>query len=360
MTIPSDAQTRRTVLAGGTALLAAGCADGDAPTPDVTAVEPDTPEVAHGTWRRVADLPYAAQEIYPTALRGHAHLAGGFIAVGGSISGPTDHHIAYDPANDTWTPRARLPAARHHPNLVAHDGQLYAIGGFLAASAQAVWVMQRTVWIYDPTIDAWSNGPQTPMPTGECVTASLATGVHLVGGRRPLGEANASWRDHSDTTAHLRLDRTSGAWETAAPALSARNSAAGAVIDGRWHVVGGRTVTSGNVAHHEVYDPVEDRCRTAAPMPQAQGGLAAAAVGGKLYAFGGEYFGAAGGSGGGVYPQAWRYDPEHDEWAAITPMPTPRHGLGAVAISPDVFVLGGATGASGSGTSSIVEAYRPG
>lgn len=141
----------------------------------------------------------------------------------------------------------------------------------------------------------------------------------------------------------------------AAPCLTARNSAAGAVIDGRLHIVGGRSVAGGNTAAHEVYDPAEDRWRTAAPMPQAQGGLAAAELGGKLYAFGGEYFN----DGGGVYPEAWVYDPQTDDWAAIDPMPHPRHGLGAVALDGAIHVIGGALKASGVETSARVEIYRP-
>jgi N-acetylneuraminic acid mutarotase len=126
------------------------------------------------------------------------------------------------------------------------------------------------------------------------------------------------------------------------------------VIDGHLHIVGGRQVGGGNLAHHTVYDYREDRWRDAAPMPQAQGGLAAAALNGKLYAFGGEFFD----NGGGVYPECWAYDPASDSWTTLPDMPSPRHGLGAVTLGDKIYVIGGALQASGVDTSALVEVFE--
>ena len=121
-------------------------------------------------------------------------------------------------------------------------------------------------------------------------------------------------------------------------------------------MVGGRTVAGGNTGAHEAYDAREDRWRSLAPMPQGQGGLAAAPVGGKLYAFGGEFFSPP---PGGVYAESWVYDPTADAWAAMAAMPHPRHGLGAIAMDGDIYVIGGALEVGGSQTSALVEIYRP-
>ena len=90
-------------------------------------------------------------------------------------------------------------------------------------------------------------------------------------------------------------------------------------------------------------------------MPQGQGGLAAASVHGKLYAFGGEFFD----NGGGVYAEAWTYDPTRDLWDAIPDMPHPRHGWGAVAGEDEIYVIGGALEVGGSKTSDLVEVFTP-
>lgn len=348
--------TRRAAVSGlGAGFLTAACTAGRPPEDASTASPPRG-------WSVGDSLPFPVQEIYPCLHDGAIHLAGGFVAAEGQITGPTDAHILWIP-NLGWRPGPGLPAARHHLQLVSWQGRLWALGGFESPSPEAMWTMQSSGWVLDGpgwVIDGpageWTPFLNLPIPCAEAVVLAGAMGLlHLAGGRSPAGAANAGWQDHADQTHHFVLDHPTGQWREAAPCLTARNSAAGAVIDGRLHIVGGRSVAGGNTAAHEVYDPAEDRWRAAAPMPQAQGGLAAAEAGGKLYAFGGEYFN----DGGGVYPEAWAYDPSADIWVAIDPMPHPRHGLGAVTLDGAVYVIGGALKASGVETSALVEIYRP-
>lgn len=341
---PSRGISRRLALLGLGASGLAAC------TPAPAQQETGAPK----GWHSGPDLPFAVQEIYPTLHAGRIHQAGGFIAEGGRITGPTDAHVSFAPETGLWSEEASLPAARHHPHLVSAFGSLLAIGGFEAQSPEAVWVMQATGWRL--VEGGWVSLPTLPRPAAEAVTAVIEGRVHLTSGRCPAGEANAVWTDQIDSGEHFVLDAPGGAWSQAAPIPTARNSAAAAMIAANWHVVGGRTVSYGNTAVHEVYDAREDRWRGAAPMPQGQGGLAAASVDGKLYAFGGEYFSS---EGGGVFAQGWVYDPGLDSWAPIADMPHPRHGLGAVAADKEIYVIGGALSFSGRNTSAIVDIYRP-
>jgi hypothetical protein len=303
-------------------------------------------------WRRETPMPVGAQEIYPAMLSDRVHVAGGFTMEGGQLA-VTDVHQVFDPATGTWARAASLPEIRHHPNIVSDGRRLFALGGFLAASERRTWIMQDQTWIYDPLEDGWTEGTRAPEPHAETVAAHLETGIHVVGGRRPIGASNRAWRDHTDSQSHWVYETDRDRWRAAAPAPTARNSAAAAVIDGHWYVVGGRTVAMGNVATTEVYDPGQDRWTTGAPMPQAQGGLAAAALDGRLYAFGGE--GARNDTG--VYSECWVYDPTADRWDPIAAMPTPRHGLGAVTIGGRIYVVGGATRAGAAGTSGVLESF---
>jgi N-acetylneuraminic acid mutarotase len=156
----------------------------------------------------------------------------------------------------------------------------------------------------------------------------------------------------------LLLDPSSNRWRLGRPAPTARNSAAGTVLDDKLHIVGGRVSADAgirNLDSHEVYDPATDRWSVRAPMPQAQGGLAAAAFNNRLYAFGGEFFGAR----SGVYKEAWVYDPIADSWLAAAPMPLPRHGLGAVTLADGVHLIGGATRPGAEGRSDRHDVFRP-
>ena len=351
--------TRRHALAITSAALATSCLDNKGV---LAQTAPETNPVSLGAWSSGVPLPFPVQEIYPCAHDGSIHLAGGFVAENGRITGPTEARYQWQPGDKHWKEDTSLPTPRHHPHLIgfpvdADFNGVLAIGGFESPPASIGWVMQSSVWwLTGSGYVPWEPAPQLPAPCAEAVVGVLGDGaLHLAGGRTPKGEANALWSDHIDTDHHFVLTDLNGEWQTAAPCLTKRNSAAGDVIDGNLHVVGGRTVGGGNVATHEVYDHAEDRWRNATPMPQAQGGLAAAAVNGKLYAFGGEFFD----NGGGVYPESWMYDPATDKWSALPDMPTPRHGLGAVALDGKIYVIGGALQASGVDTSNIVDVFTP-
>ncbi|PWE16628.1 galactose oxidase [Marinicauda salina] len=349
-------------VTGGLIAVGAGLASATAACGAEQRAAPAAAPMTPG-WRSGARLPIRVQEIYPAALDGRIWLAGGLSPDAGTGRiGISDRFFEYDPGRETWRARPRLPLPIHHPNCVGLAGRLYAIGGFTAANGGA-WSMSDAVRVYDPDRNEWTGGPRMPTPWAETVAAVVGGRIHVVTGRRPAGLQNSEWPHHADTNAHLVLDPGSEAWTVAAPAPTARNSAAGAVLNGRLHVVGGRTVSGGNTPVHEAYDPETDRWETLAPLPapeagpRGSGGLAMAELGGRLYAFGGEWFDS---TGGGVYDQVWAYDPQADAWSEAGRMPTPRHGLGAVTLDGAIHVIAGAAQPSGNGTTDIVEIFRPG
>ncbi len=336
--------TRRTAILSVGATLATACSQ----SPPVS-----RGPVKVGCWSAQPPLPYAVQEIYPANHTGLIHIAGGLLSDDGvRVTGVSDRHIAYDPATGASETLPSLPQRRHHPQAISHKGRLYILGGFGSEPDRVTWIMQFETLAYSGR--AYYTFPAAPGPHAETVAASIGDRIHIVGGRKPKGLANAAYGDHEDTDRHLVFVPGDG-WSTAAPALSARNSAAGAVIGGNWHVAGGRHVVNGPSDAHEVYDAKEDRWRTAAPMPKGSGagGNAAVALGGALYVFGGEFFD----NGGKVHAEVWRYDPKADVWEAATPMPTPRHGLGAVVVGDSAYLVGGAKKPSGSETSNAVERF---
>ncbi len=334
--------TRRTALISAGATLAIGCAN----------AQPTTPAKPHYVTTH-KPLPFRVQEIYPAAHNGRIHIAGGLLSNGTTVTGVSDQHIAYDPKTGASETLIKLPNATHHPQIVACRGHLFAMGGFRTNPGAVNWIMTPATQFYAD--DGWNGMRNAPAPHAEAVSAVIGERIHIVGGRTPKGSANLAYGDHADTDHHLVYDVDANNWSKAAPALSKRNSATGGMIDGLWHVAGGRHVTDGPTDAHEVYDPKEDRWRTAAPMPKGSGagGNAAGVLAGKLYVFGGEYFD----NGGRVHPEAWAYDPKTDAWEPMPPMPTPRHGLGAIVLDQSIYLVGGAKKPSGSETSDAVESF---
>ncbi|MHA6289150.1 Kelch repeat-containing protein [Maricaulis sp. CAU 1757] len=354
--------TRRTTLAS---LLATGLA-----APLAAPARAQTCRSEAERWLAASPLPVRTQEIYPAVLDERIYVAGGLSpdAPEGQ-DGILERAFVWTENRDAatrfrredclarngWREIAPLPEPRHHPNLVAHDGAIYAVGGFRAGGGGR-WQMLDRLTRYDPDSDTWTELAPMPRPFAETVAHALPTGLHVATGRQPSGTSNANWSDHADSAAHYVYDARSDRWHEAEPNPVARNSAAGGVLSNRLHVVGGRLVNAGNRADHQAFDTISGRWQTLAPLPQAQGGLAAAVVGGRLYAFGGEYFDDA---GGGVYAECWIYEPGRDIWSAGPDMAVPRHGLGGVAVDGRVFAVAGATEAGGRGTSNRLDVLLP-
>ena len=311
----------------------------------------------HELWSIATPLPFAVQEIYPTAFRDHIILAGGIVDDPQFGIGASARTVVYQLGGQVWADGPSLPIALHHPGLVALPDRVVAMGGFVANN-DGFWQMQKSVIILDREMKGWTAGPMLPTPRAEFVAAYAHGQVVIAGGRTPRGSSNRIYGDHVDVIDTLLLDPSTNRWRSGRPAPTARNSAAGAVLDNRLHIVGGRISAGSGIRNldvHEVYDPATDRWSARAPLPQAQGGLAAAAFNSKLYAFGGEFFGVH----SGVYKEAWAYDPVADSWQAVAPIPLPRHGLGAVTLADGIHVIGGATRAGAEGRSDRHDIFRP-
>lgn len=338
-----DSLDRRTFLAAG-AVAALPFDAGGGPSP---------------TWVTKRALPWPVQEIYCAVSGGRIVIAGGLRRGTGAALVIEDRTGVYDPATDVWSEGPRLPAPRHHPMLIAgDDGQVRVFGGYGRSSA-GDWTAMTDVWALEG--DRWTPIGQMPGRLCETVGVSVAGRMHLVTGRSPAGSANGQWNDQADVATHLVYDPAADRWETGRPCPMARNSAAGAVLDGAIWVAGGRTVSGGGTGRLDRYDPAADRWDAMAPIPrsyaanqQVGGGLAMAATGGKLAAFGGEWFVPG---GGGVFAETWLYDPAADRWDAGPAMRTPRHGLAAASVGGVVYAIAGGEVVSGGRAGGVVEAF---
>ena len=192
--------------------------------------------------------------------------------------------------------------------------------------------------VLDPATGLWTAGPASPAIRFASAGAVLDGRLHLIGGWNYSNTASNS------VATQGRFDPATQAWSSLASLTTARNAAAAAVIGGRIHVVGGRApgIRANDqtpMASVEVYDPATDRWEAGVPLLTARSSLAVLALGGQLYALGGE--GAA-----GVSDAIERYDPATRVWTALPAMPLKTHGLAAVVVGNSLYVMGGFAGAS--------------
>lgn len=291
-------------------------------------------------WQQQPPLPLPVQEIYPVWHQNKIVVAGGLSSELVVTPGPgsvTAKVQQYSPQLQQWQDGVALPEPRHHAYLVSHAGQLYAFGGFVV-SERGWWTNSRDVLRLDAENKSWQRIAELPVALSETVATVIDNKIHLVSGRTVNDTDNGQWRNSFDTAQHWIFDPHTLAFSEAPAIPTARNSAAGAMLNGRWHVIGGRTVTDGNLAVHEVFDVSSKLWHTLAPLPDAQAGLAAAVIDNHLLVFGGEHFV----EGGGVFKQVWRYEPATDSWQALGELPIARHGHGAVVAAQQLYIIGGA------------------
>ncbi len=165
-----------------------------------------------------------------------------------------------------------------------------------------------------------------------------------LGGRPPHGHDFAVYDPAADR------------WEPLPNLPSQRNHIAGAAINGRIHIIGGRLgggFRSGQTAAHEVFDPETRAWGVAAPMLRPRSGINGVLADGCLHAWGGE-------SAAGMFPDHDYYDPRSDSWKKLPDMPLPVHGVtGSAFVNGLIHAPGGGTEVGGSSGGLHNQVYRP-
>jgi N-acetylneuraminic acid mutarotase len=110
---------------------------------------------------------------------GAAGVIGGKFYVAGGEEGDGRRLDVYDPGTNTWTAKAALPNGRRSAAGVALGAKLYVIGGFVRNSNGTETVV-KTTSVYNPASNTWSH--VAPLPAANA--SLLATRVVIGGSAR--------------------------------------------------------------------------------------------------------------------------------------------------------------------------------
>jgi N-acetylneuraminic acid mutarotase len=312
-------------------------------------VDSAAPAGPPGRWVNRAPLPLPRTEMaWAAEWAGKLHVVGGYAE---QQVNNTWHHI-YDPAADRWAEAARLPRGANHVGVVGHGGKVYAFGGFSAQNRSA----DTLAYAYDVAGDRWDTIAPMPRARGAGALAVMDGKIHHIGGAsNPDAErASVGW--------HEVYDPQADKWETRKALPGARDHAGVLAYNGVIHIIGGRFNTfEYNTGLHHVYLPAQDTWVERAPLPTPRSGHGLVLYRGRFYAMGGEsgWF-DNGVLTGRVHGQMESYDPASDTWQHHAPMPTPRHGMGAVAIGDFIYVAGGGPVVGGGIKTAVHEAFTLG
>lgn len=136
-----------------------------------------------GRWETARPCPMARNSAAAAVLDGAIWVAGGRTVSGGG-TGRLDR---YDPATDRWDTLAPIPRSYAQNNQVGGGlamaeagGRLVAFGGeWFARPGGGVFA---ETWIYDPSRDAWTAGPDMKTPRHGLAAASVGGAVYAIAG----------------------------------------------------------------------------------------------------------------------------------------------------------------------------------
>jgi N-acetylneuraminic acid mutarotase len=302
---------------------------------------------AQGLWRTLAPFPPPPREMVTVAAGGKIYI----------LSGQGEGDVAiglvyeYDPANNTWTQKKRMPFPAHHTAMIEYNGKIYGFGGFtLPPSGVVGWDPTNYAWEYTPETDSWRALKPLPTKRGAASAAVVNGKIYVMGGAAVHpGSKEVALINSVDGTPHRSVgtveeyDIGSDSWRERTSMPTPRNHLGIAAINGKIYAFGGRQgSTFFNSASYtdlvEEYDPATDTWGTSrARMPTTREAMSWGVYKNRLYVIGG-------GSQSTFPPQkslptVEAFDPVKNQWYFLTWVLPGREPTSAAIIGDTLYML---------------------
>ena len=279
-----------------------------------------TPCASVGSWTE--------QSPYPVAIWGHAVASVGddVYSFGGIVNNSAvTNAYKYNPATNTWTPIASLPAPRGWFSGTSDGTYIYLLGG-----VDQNFNTTATLWRYDPVSNTYNTSlPSYTIPTYLHACAYLNGKIYRIAGRA-IG-----------TDFHVEVyDIATNTWSVAADYPVANHSLMAVAVGNYVYGAGGNAFPDKTYR----YDPTTNTWDDAA-IADLPAGRTAAASG----AYNGRWVLAGGDVNFAVSTSAISWDPATNTWSDLPNMEQPRDYLAGATAGQSFYAVAGAA-APGTGT----------
>jgi Kelch motif len=201
-----------------------------------------------------------------------------------------------------WQPGPDQPPARYaFQAALGTDNMLYVAGG---QTADMVPTLYDQVSRYDYTTNTWSNVAPLPVPLGQATIGAWNGKIYVAGGF--IGGSNV-------TNALRIYDIATNTWTSGAdmPSSPGVEAAAGAVVNGKFYVMGGDDFTN-SLNTNFIYDIATNTWSTGATLPDSRTNTYGTAESGAIFVYGGVFL-----PGFTTTDTLLLYDPVANSWTDI-------------------------------------------
>jgi hypothetical protein len=305
-------------------LLFAACSEDTTPTEPVTTGDLSAVETSHpwipNHWTPRAPLKGPNGGIAGAVVNNAAGQPI-FYALGGAESfsqGSGFPVQAYNLATNVWVIRNSRVNLFRTNGAGKVGGTLYFSGG--ADRFDENLRLFHWLYAYDVARDRLIQKADPPKATADGVTGVINGKLYVLPGTCS-GDfwPNSHYCEHEPFRELWRYDPVANVWTTLASAPHFHANGAGGVINGKFYVAGGgagdsngpSALDSGN-AYLDVYDPLSNQWKTLVPMPASRRSATGAVLAGKFWVIGSN----------GSNRLTYAYDPLTNKWATRASLPT--------------------------------------
>lgn len=268
------------------------------------------------TWTTKNPLPQSLAGSGCAVYNDTIYVIGGRDSAGNRYS----TNYIYDPVNDSWAQRANMSTPRAHIGCALVGGKIYAIGGWVGATASGV------VEEYDPVNDTWQTKTSMPTPRYGYGIAVVADKIYVIGGMNMSGQIFNTVEEY---------DPLANSWTPKASMPTARMGPGCTVINDTIYAFGGSTsIGGGETTVNQCYDPVANNWTTKMSMSVARYALGGFSYNNDAYALGGyDYW--------NYHTTVEVFDPTSNSWSYETSMQYARQSIAVGLSGNNIYVIGG-------------------